>query len=312
MSSEDYGELFSVEHLEAYAAAYKASSIPISGLCFNNRFAWNMGRYYRFRLIEGLVCLYCEGAPGVTSRHLVLPLGDITPERLRRAVDFYYPAFEAAGDPVKIMYVPDGLLDMMNHLPGYRARIVNKPDFDEYVYEADLLRAFSGKLLKSKKNQMNRFYRECRGCTYDPLTPDDMADCLKLTEEWCLSRGIDRDDPTQSDYHPIRTIFEHFDRLDLRGGIIRLFRKAVAFSIGSPPICDTAFIHFEKADHVVAGANVAIISAVLQNEYPDVRFVNREEDMGIEGLRIAKQSYNPVFMTRKNDVFLSRAEEADA
>ncbi|MHB8961525.1 MAG: DUF2156 domain-containing protein [Saccharofermentanales bacterium] len=287
---------------------YLAASIPISALCFTNRFAWSVDRYYRFKILEDLACLYCEGDPGLTSQHLVLPLGDVTVQKLEKIVDFYYPAFEANGVPLKLMYVPDRMLDMMQQIKGYQASIVHKPDFDEYVYDAQALREFSGKPLKSKKNQMNRFFRECSNCSYNSLTRDDMEDCLKLTEEWCEDKGIDKYDLLNSDYIPIRILFENFDQLNIRGGVIRLFKKAVAFSIGSQPLDDTAFIHFEKADHVIGGANVVIISEVLRNEYPEVRYVNREEDMGIEGLRNAKLSYNPVSMTQKNDVLLSRTE----
>lgn len=307
--SIDVGELFSVEHLEAYQSRYQAAAIPISALCFNNRFAWSVDRFYYFRIIDDLACLYCEGEPGLTSQHLVLPLGEITAYKLKRIADHYYPLFEAKGNPLKFMYVPDHLLDLVHSIEGYDVNVVHKTDFDEYVYNADSLRHFSGKALKSKKNQMNRFQRECSNCSYDALTRDDMDDCLRLTEEWCEARGIDKYDLYNSDYLPIRILFENFDRLKIRGGIIRLFKKAVAFSIGSEPLDGTAFIHFEKADHVIGGTNVVIISEVLKNEYPEAELVNREEDMGIEGLRTAKQSYGPVSMTHKNDVLLSKAQK---
>jgi hypothetical protein len=98
------------------------------------------------------------------------------------------------------------------------------------------------------------------------------------------------------------------DELDLRGGTIHIFKSLVAFSIGSDILDGTAFIHFEKADHRIAGTNVAIISAVLENEFPEALYVNREEDMGIEGLRIAKQSYNPLWMTEKHDILLTKIQ----
>ncbi|MHB1452786.1 MAG: DUF2156 domain-containing protein [Saccharofermentanales bacterium] len=297
--------------MESYRSRYLSASIPISALCFTNRFAWSVDRFYRFQILEDLACLYCEGDAELTSQHLVFPLGTVTTERLQRIVDFYYPAFEEKNTPLKFMYVPDNMIDMVSNISGYQASIVHKPDFDEYVYDAESLRSFSGKSLKSKKNQMNRFFRECNNCSYNSLTREDMDDCLKLTEEWCEDKGIDKYDLMNSDYIPIRIIFENFDRLNIRGGIIRLFKKAVAFSIGSQPLADTAFIHFEKADHVIGGANVVIISEVLRNEYPEVRYVNREEDMGIEGLRTAKQSFNPVYMTHKNDILLSRTGSVD-
>ena len=180
------------------------------------------------------------------------------------------------------------------------------PDFDEYVYDAQSLRTFSGKALHSKKSQLNKFFRECSGCRYDALTKEDEEDCLTLVENWCKDRGYEKEDLQYSDYLPIKTIFRNMDQLSIHGGTIHLFNKLVAFSIGSDILDGTAFIHFEKADHTIAGTNVAIISSVLENEYPSAKYVNREEDMGIEGLRIAKQSYNPVLMTEKHDILLTR------
>lgn len=300
----DPGELFTAAHKGIYEEKFRHAGIPMSALCFNNRFAWSLDKYYYFRLTDDQVCLYCDGEEGITSKHLVFPLGAPDSRMLKRIVDIYYPAFKAESLPLKMMYVPDDKLDMVTNLDGYDAEVVHKVDYDEYVYEAESLTVLKGKLLKSKKNQLNRFHRECSSCTYHKLTAADMDDCLKLTEEWCEAKGIDKFDVLNSDYIPIKIIFDNFDDLSIRGGVIRLFNKVIAFSIGSEPLADMAFIHFEKVDQTITGTNVAIVSEVVANEYPEVKFVNREEDMGIEGLRTAKQSYNPAYMMRKNDVLL--------
>lgn len=300
----DIGELLTAKHKDLYMERYLKANIPISGLCFNNRLAWGLEKYYYFNILEDLVCLYCEGDKELVSKHLVLPIGALDETSLQRIVDYYYAEFQKDGLPLKLMYVPDGHLNIVQKLKGYDVKVIHKRDFDEYVYDADSLRKLSGKALKSKKNLFNRFRRECNMCEYSSITADDMEDCLKLTEEWCLDRGVDPLDVRNSDYIPIKILFENFKKLSLRGGVIRLMKKVIAFSLGSDPIRDTAFIHFEKADKTINGTNVVVASEVIRHEYPDVKFVNREEDMGIEGLRIAKESYNPISMTRKNDVLL--------
>jgi hypothetical protein len=301
-----YGPLFSIEHKDSYMDRYIKANIPISGLCFNNRFAWSVDRFYRFLILEDCVCLYCEGEEGITKQHLVYPLGELTAQKLKNIIDFYYPVFEEQNNPMKIMFVPAGRVESFMNIDGYDAQIVHKEDFDEYVYDIESLKDLKGKTLKSKKNQLNRFFRECTSCEYITLTKDNMEECLALTEEWCKEKGIEKEDLLSSDYIPIKILFENFDRLDIRGGAIKLFKKMIAFSLGSDTLGDTAFIHFEKVDHVISGANVAIVNSVLENEYTDAKFINREEDMGIEGLRIAKQSYDPAYMTEKYDVFLTK------
>lgn len=301
----EIGELLTAKHKNLYMERYLKANIPVSGLCFNNRLAWGLEKYYYFKIIADLACLYCEGDEELVSKHLVLPIGLADEFSLQKVVDYYYPEFQKDGIPLKLMYVPDGYLNVIHNLKGYEMEVVNKRDFDEYVYDADSLRKLSGKALKSKKNLFNRFRRECSMCEYSSITADDMKDCLKLTEEWCVERGIDPLDVRNSDYIPIKILFENFKNLDIRGGVIRLMKKVIAFSLGSEPLQDTAFIHFEKVDKTINGTNVVVVSEVIRNEYPNVKLVNREEDMGIEGLRIAKESYNPISMTRKNDVFLT-------
>ncbi len=299
-----YGPLFSIEHKKIYDERNKNSIDAVSALCFNSRFAWSVNRFYQFKLIEDCVCLYCEGEEGLTKQHIVLPIGEITSDKIETIASFYYPAFEASGNPLKIMFVPDSKVDIFKSVDGYDCEVFNSADFDEYVYETLALKELRGKQLKSKKNLLNRFFRDCTACEFGELSKENMQECLELTEKWCEDRGIDKADLRSSDYLPIKIMFENFDDLDIRGGVIKLHKKMIAFFIGSEPIADTGFIHFEKVDHVVNGANVAIVVAALEHTFADVKYINREEDMGIEGLRTAKQSYMPVYMTHKNDIYL--------
>jgi len=204
------------------------------------------------------------------------------------------------------MFVPEDKVNLFESLEGYNCEVFNKQDYDEYVYDTSELKELKGKKLKSKKNQLNRYFRDCNACEFTKLEKEDMEDCLKLTEDWCIERGIEKEDLHSSDYIPIKIIFDNFDKLDVRGGAIRLHKKLIAFCIGSNTIADTAFVHFEKVDHVITGASVAIIVATINEIFPDAKFINREEDMGIDGIRNAKQSYNPVYMTQKNDIFLTK------
>jgi len=301
-----YGPLFSTEHKKIYDESYKISGDAISALCFNSRFGWSADRFYQFKVIEDCVCLYCEGEEGLAKQHIVMPLGDISPDKIKTIASFYYPAFEATGNLLKIMFVPDKKIDIFKSIEGYECEVFNSADFDEYVYESKSLRELKGKQLKSKKNLLNRFFRDCTGCEFIELTKKNMSECLELTEKWCEERGIEKDDLRSSDYIPIKLIFENFDDLDIRGGAIKLHKKMIAFFIGSEPLGDTGFVHFEKVDHVINGANVAIVVAAVENMFSDAKYINREEDMGIEGLRTAKQAYMPVYMTHKSDIFLKR------
>jgi hypothetical protein len=84
--------------------------------------------------------------------------------------------------------------------------------------------------------------------------------------------------------------------------------RLVAFSLGSLVDDEMAVIHFEKADTAIPGLYAAINKMVLEHAFPQARFVNREEDMGIPGLRKSKESYNPLRMIHKYEAFLQKCD----
>ena len=97
--------------------------------------------------------------------------------------------------------------------------------------------------------------------------------------------------------------------LDLKGGILRIDGKIVAFTIGEPICPDTFVVHIEKAYADVPGAYTMINQQFVEHECMDYKYVNREDDAGSEGLRKAKLSYKPVFMVEKGHVHEKEIEK---
>ena len=75
--------------------------------------------------------------------------------------------------------------------------------------------------------------------------------------------------------------------------------QIVAFTMGEPICSDTFVVHIEKAFPDVQGAYPMINQQFVEHECMQYKYVNREEDIGEEGLRKAKRSYRPVFMVEK-------------
>ena len=119
-----------------------------------------------------------------------------------------------------------------------------------------------------------------------------------------MNRDCDASDVLSSEYRSIEEALQHFDVLGLRGGIIRLAGRPVAFSFGESLNTDTAVLHMEKADPSVHGLYAMINQECCRHAWGDVDFINREEDMGEEGLRKAKESYYPVRLVEKYKIFL--------
>jgi hypothetical protein len=245
---------------------------------------------------------------GVFTRpHMTWPVGELSAASLQEIVDAAWLLFRERGWPLRILYIDENALPLLRCLSGYQIQLTCDHDFDDYLYDAAALRDLSGKTLHGQRNHFNRFRRACNLYEYRPISAADRDEALGLVKAWCDERALDCRDMTQSDYMAIRQVFADFDALDVRGGSIRIGGRLVAFALGSLR-GETAVIHFEKAATGYSGLYAAINKLVLEHAFPQVRYVNREEDMGIDGLRQAKIAYGPIRMISKFEARLNRKE----
>lgn len=299
--------LFSTQDAPLYNHLHQLSQSEISDSCLNSRVAWNAGFYYKKAQIADCLCLISDG--GVfTTPHVTWPIGRVDADRLQIVIDELWPVFQKNHWPFRLMYIDEINLNLLRMLKGYDVQISYDPAYSDYLYDADSLRQLSGKALHSKRNYTNRFVRTHPDYDYRNITGDDREEALALVKAWCDEKGLDCRNLAMSDYRAIRELFDNFDRLDIRGGAIRTGGRLVAFSLGSLIGEDTAVIHFEKADSAIPGLYAAINKMVLEHAFPEARFVNREEDMGIPGLRKSKQSYGPLRMICKYEALLQKKD----
>ena len=175
---------------------------------------------------------------------------------------------------------------------------VKDRDYFDYVYQRQDLAELKGKHYQPKRNHVNKFKREYN-FTAEPLTQQAVAECLEFEASWCRVHGYEEDENILNERQAMVYAFEHWERLGLRGLVIRVEGKVAAFTFGAPINHDTFGVHFEKADIRIDGAYSAVnqfFAASLPEEYV---YLNREEDLGIPGLRQAKLSYQPAFLLEK-------------
>ena len=170
----------------------------------------------------------------------------------------------------------------------------------DYVYLSEKLQTLSGKKLQTKRNLVNRFLAAYEGrWSYEDITPDNVREALKFHFKWCELNGCMRDKAFFGETCAIGIAFNNWSALDLRGGILRLDGEIIAFTFGCQATDDMYVVQIEKADHNIAGAYQMINQQFVKRNCTNVMYVNREEDLGIEGLRKAKHSYYPVFLSKK-------------
>lgn len=179
---------------------------------------------------------------------------------------------------------------------------------EDYIYAASDLAGLLGRRYQPKRNHINRFTAEYPDYRYEELTPDRFAECMTLERIWRRAHEGHKAELC-AEQHAMQRAFEHFEELGLVGGCIYVGDRLVAFTYGSALNEQTFDTHVEKADTQYDGA-FTIINRLFARHLPG-RFtrINREEDLGIEGLRRAKSSYHPVRLQHKFRAIRLRPDE---
>jgi len=265
-----------------------------SDWCFTSIFVWN-DTFHQQVTAAGdrlAVKLMYHGVP-----FYAFPIGqgDLEPiiMALHRDVEPY-------GIPLKIRGITAKMMDELEAVfPG---RFEFSPDtfaFD-YVYEAEKLATLAGRKLSAKRNHINRFIENNPDWTFEPITAETLPACIDMSREWALYHQKDAN--FTAELTALGQAFDHYDALGLEGGFIRVGGRIIAFSIGERLNSDTYITHFEKAFSDIQGAYPMInreFARYICATHPDMQYINREDDLGIESLQRAKKSYYPAFMVEK-------------
>jgi hypothetical protein len=269
--------------------------IELSDYTFTNLFIWHVSRCTFFTVADDFLCVQEKG-PGQPP-FLLMPVGsgDVKSVMEKLLAVFYN---RDRNFPFRMRAVSAAMKDQIEAcLPG-RFTITPEPDRFDYVYDVGELIGLEGSKYKTKRNHLNMF-KETYRFSYHPLTPDLLQDVADAEIEWCKKRDCESEENLESEKKGILEATGHFDRLDFDGGLLKVDGKTVAFTFGEALTKDTVVIHIEKADPDIRGAYQMIHQQFLEHRWPNMKYVNREEDLGIEGLRKAKKSYNPCRMIEK-------------
>lgn len=181
--------------------------------------------------------------------------------------------------------------------PGKYMFVESRDSFD-YVYSVEDLATLSGKKHHQKRNHISYFEKN-NNWSYEEITPDTLNECIKMNEEW-YCENIEKDPyGIEMERIVLKFAFENYDLLNYRGGLLRSDGKIIAFTFGEKLSDITFNTHFEKAFSSIRGAYQMINRQFALNTISDFKYVNREDDMGLEGLRKSKLSYYPEFLVEK-------------
>lgn len=182
---------------------------------------------------------------------------------------------------------------------------IRTPDEQDYIYLTKDLVMLAGKKYHSKRNHIARFYRTYDDTRFETLDSSNASDALEVVKLWYKENNLNF--ATYGEYEVIKEAIEMREEFDMQGAVLYVDQKPVAMTLGSE-ISDKVFdIYFEKALREYDG-----VYAVINNEFAKTltkyEYINREEDMGIEGLRKAKMSYNPCIILDRYNAVLKNGE----
>ena len=224
----------------------------------------------------------------------------VCPGSARDAIEVLIADSQERGIPLRLSGLnTQDVEDLERWYPG-QFRFHCGRDGHEYVYAIDDLADLKGKKYQPKRNHINRFLSEYPDAVIRPLDESTLPDARNLADRWYQRRTAEED--AGMEMVALNRAFANWQALGLEGLVLYVGDQVVAMAIGSFLGEDTMDVHFEKADLDYNGAYAVINRAFarhIREKYPQVKFLNREEDMGLEGLRKAKLSYYPHHMVEK-------------
>jgi hypothetical protein len=277
-----------------------------SGLSFSSLFMWRNINQFSWHIFGDYLCIAAADnlEPEMGVSFMFPPLtktGAYDPPRLRETILEAKAYFESKGEEFVMMLVPFHMNEILEKaMPGEFTFEADRPNFD-YVYDTEDLINLRGRDFHGKRNHLNYFLNHY-DYEYVKMTTDMAPEAMRFIREFNERKNL-------SDLHErelllmeeeaMKDVFVNLDAVGYLTGVILIDGKMQALSIGGRLGTKTVTVHVEKANIKYRGLYQAINNEFCKHMASHVKRINREEDMGIPGLRKAKLSYNPVKLIEK-------------
>lgn len=260
-----------------------------SGVCemsFANIFIWKDSEHPRWMLLNDNLCVLVE--PDFEPPYFLPPVGGgRVPETIATCLR-HAP---------RLSRVPEEFVERF----GAGFRVEEDPGNFDYIYRIEDLAELKGKKYDGKRNRIKKFESSFRH-EYLPLTRKDAPECVRLLQSW-FEEKRNGDPYMKAEKVAIVQALASFELLDLKGGIVKVDGRIEAFTFGMRLSEEMAVIPIEIANPAFPGLAQWINREFVRWEWSTFKFINREQDMGVEGLRKAKLSYQPARLVKKYNIY---------
>jgi hypothetical protein len=276
--------------------ALSAQTPETADATFVNLWLWRFERKIELAFEDGYVfikqtCHACDGKE--REPYFLFPIGR---GDLKKAIDAIKRYCDSEGITARLEAVTKAQKAELDNACPNEFTFAYDRDHSDYLYDCAALINLSGRDYHSKKNFINRF-ATFYGVCYERLNDANYYEAIAFIDEWFARAPY----PTDTEKKGILSLLNEYRRFQCSYGVLRANDGQIAaFTIGESLNDATAVIHVEKADGINYPGSYQTINQIhLATEYADKTFVNREEDLGLEGLRKAKLSYRPIALVDK-------------
>lgn len=273
----------------------------ISELTFTNLFAWRYFYKFRYTLIGSLLCIIA--VPGKGEPFAMIPVGSADTEEFSKAILSLQDYFKSRGWRPAFRKITTDELQYFKGYTSSEADIVYDRDNSDYVYLSSDLTSLKGKKYDGKRNHINRFKKK-HTYEYVPLDCSLLEECSSIMLRWCKEKNCSCQEGDYCERYANTELLYNFRTLGCKGALLKVDDTGYeAFTVGEMLNGDTAVIHIEKANTRIDGLYTLINQQFCQREWQSAAYINREQDLGLEGMRKAKLSYNPVKIVDKYTIY---------
>ncbi len=271
-----------------------------SELTFTSLFMWRKACHTAWCRLEKWL-LFLERRDDGT-RYFLPPVGEAAPPEL--IAEMLAWLRDALGEPLAAIERTDHRF-AVDRSP-WSMRLEKMPEHSDYVYSRDKLAGLAGRRLSSKRNLINQLKRD-HGFVAEEMHPGTLADCRRVVAEWLSRRRKPVDAGLLGECRAALEVLDHFRALPVQGRVVRVRGRVEAFSVSEALNRTTRVVQIEKATGALPGLYPALTQCAAQGYPQECDWVNRAQDLGIPGLRVAKAAWRPDRMVEKFRIRLESA-----
>lgn len=278
--------------IESYL--FKYSVFCLSAFTFSSLASWERVYHYQWAIVDETLLIKLITIED-NKEHFMQPIGEF-PKDLQDRIIHYA---EALDYELNIFGVSNAFISKYPEFTAHFKRTEHR-DMDNYIYSSEDLAFLIGKEYQPKRNLINQFETN-NNWQSEPISEKNIIDCFAVINIICSQNEVDPNSYLAHELKALEFVLRHFSQFKEEGLLIRIEGKPVAFAIYERLNPSTCVVHFEKAIRNYKGLYQLINRETAKKIIAKgCKYINREEDLGIEGLRKAKLSYHPIELCPAN------------